>query len=99
MSVSPTPSGATPTLAEILMRRAFTRPAKTLVDGDVIRALSEADRERAAQAAPPKAPAVPARAAVAAAAPAARAALAARAGTPPVPAAELPGAVRVDVRA
>jgi len=38
MSVEPTSSAAAPSVAEALLRRAFARPPKPFVDGDLIEA-------------------------------------------------------------
>lgn len=43
MSAPPSIPPVGPTLAEVLVRRAFTRPPQVFVDGDLIKALGHAD--------------------------------------------------------
>jgi hypothetical protein len=51
MSVSPSLPPGAPSLAEVLIQRAFTKPPKPFVDGDFIEALSHADDDRPSVAA------------------------------------------------
>jgi hypothetical protein len=54
MSVSPSLPPAGPSVAELLLTRAFARPPQPFVDADVILALSAAAQEQRVVAAPPE---------------------------------------------
>jgi hypothetical protein len=55
MSVSPSLPPGGPSVAELLLRRAFARPPKPFVDADVILALTAAAHEEPVVAPPPPA--------------------------------------------